>query len=481
MMNDEIFYLESTLYIEKAMDEVREASLGVCESAEDGFLFESAGNVFQKLKEKIVSLMNKVKSLFTGKTMKKKDADAIEKSKNATGTIEVRDVKKLGKLQNDCMKDLNSGKDPEKVKKKWKKGLAILGFAAAGAAVAGGIAAGVKHKKKMNVKQLPAVIKDANGVVADANKNMSKPLQLVDKMSKGKISNRRAAKNGVILQGKSGSDGVIQQGMNKPGLPNKTGAIDSAFQKDIAARASVASEIYSDTSKAAVAIKNDCYAGVRVLNGGKSGSKSGKRKSNLESTMTAIEDQLKKGRDRLKELERAAKLPRNKNHGKTFSRQIDLLKNEISENEQRLAVVKKKAKRLQNDAGTYMAASVSSDVIKSTNMIIERANNLQKAINIMLDRADVLLESVSDELDGDMFAESSDELDVILGSSYMDDNLMLADESADDLMLAQESYEDIFGEDVHDIFADDDLMLADESADDYSDIFGDIDDEEAGC
>lgn len=74
----------------------------------------------------------------------------------------------------------------------------------------------------------------------------------------------------------------------------------------------------------------------------------------------------------------------------------------------------------------------------------------------------------------DGFNESSDDI-------FADDDLMLADESADDLMLAQESYEDIFGEDVHDIFADDDLMLADESADDYSDIFGDIDDEEAGC
>ena len=485
MMNDEIFYLESTLYIEKAMDEVREASLGVCESAEDGFLFESAGNVFQKLKEKIVNLMNKVKNLFTGKTMKKKDADAIEKSKNATGTIEVRDVKKLGKLQNDCMKDLNSGKDPEKVKKKWKKGLAILGFAAAGAAVAGGIAAGVKHKKKMNVKQLPAVIKDANGVVADANKNMSKPLQLVDKMSNGKISNRRAAKNGVILQGKSGSDGVIQQGMNKPGLPNKTGAIDSAFQKDIAARASVATEIYSDTSKAAVAVKNDCYSGVKnnlipfesdkrskatakaaaAMNPGGAG----KKIEQYAATMKKVEEKLRKQKNELQKLERRSKTKGNKNN-KTLQNDIERLRSYVKDNEKLLDSLVAKTARLRDASNTYMAASASSDIINTADMIIERAVELKTAIDIMLERADILFESVSDDLDGYVFSESSDELDVILGSSYMDDDLMLVDESADD-------YSDIFGEDVHDIFDDDDLMLADESADDYSDIFG----EDVGC
>lgn len=481
MMNDEIFYLESTLYIEKAMDEVREASLGVCESAEDGFLFESAGNVFQKLKEKIVSLMNKVKNLFTGKTMKKKDAEAIAKSKNATGTIEVRDVKKLGKLQNECMKDLNSGKDPEKVKKKWKKGLAILGFVAASAAVAGGIAAGVKHKKKMNVKQLPAVIKDADMVVADANKNMSKPLQLVDNMSKGKISNRRAAKNGVILQGKTGSDGVIQQGMNKPGLPDKrkNDVADAAFQKDIAARISVASEIYSDTSKAAVAVKNDCYSGVKnnlvpfesdrrskatakaaaAMNPGGAG----KKIEQYAATMKKVEEKLRKQKNELQKLERRSKTKGNRNN-KTLQNDIERLRSYVKDNEKLLDSLVAKTARLRDASNTYMAASASSDIINTADMIIERAVELKTAIDIMLERADILFESVSDDLDGYVFSESSDELDAILGSSYMDDDLMLADESVDD-------YSDIFEEDVYDIFDDDDdLMLADES---YDDIFDD--------
>ena len=110
MVNDEIFYLESTLYIEKAANEIQEAYSDVCESIDEGFMFESAGNIFQRLKEKIVKLMTKIKNLFTSKAMKKKDAEAIAKSKEVSGTIEVRDVKKLGKLQKQCMKELNSGK-----------------------------------------------------------------------------------------------------------------------------------------------------------------------------------------------------------------------------------------------------------------------------------------------------------------------------------------------------------------------------------
>ena len=126
-MSNEIFYLESCLAIEKSIEDVRESVRYI----DDDFMFESPKDVFETIKRKILELIRKVKEIFNSVAMRKKNAETVKKAKKVkNGKIKIRNHKKLFELYDNCMKAVKSGKDPKKVKDKWKKGLIILGFTA---------------------------------------------------------------------------------------------------------------------------------------------------------------------------------------------------------------------------------------------------------------------------------------------------------------------------------------------------------------
>ena len=254
-MTDEIFYLESCLAIEKSMEAVRESVR--CEY--NDFMFESPKDVFETIKRKILELIQKVKSIFTGAAMKKKDAEAIKKAKSAKGgTMKVRDSKKLSKLYSSCRKDIKSGKDPEKVKARWKKGLVVLGFVAAAA----GTGAAIKYRKAKDVKssEVSSTLRECNTTILTASKDLEK-----DAMEYGKPIKLEDIK--LTPEEQKNVNSVIIQSMKPYVQYRRIESADLVMQaeKNKRREAQALSELYSDLMKATNATKQDVYAGVNNL------------------------------------------------------------------------------------------------------------------------------------------------------------------------------------------------------------------------
>ena len=399
------------------------------------------------MKDKVIKLIEKIKGIFTSKTMKKKNAEVAELTKGVTGTIEVHDTNSLEKLRKECKKDLKNGKDPEKVKAKWKKGLAILGFVAAGAAVAGGVAAGVKHhkKKKIPVSQAVNLLEDNSKKMNVAQIEMKDTIKLLEGPTmQPKESHASARKRGVELGTDTHGKGVVQMGMNKLALPDKSA--------NVAARVNAETEIHSDYSKALLVVNNDVYKSSKesYASARKRGvelgvdthgkevihlpDKLGNRMNDIKISIKTLESTLKKQNQQLNSMK--GQMGRNKGHGtKQMRNNIQNLEKQIKENKELLAGYHTSLNKIKSRVGME---SVSSDFEYVVDIMLEHVSKLYYAADVMLEKADVLLESVYDEysFDDDIFAESYDDYDDIFDESYDD----IFAESYDD-------YDDIFDDD----------------------------------
>ena len=229
-MSNEIFYLESCLAIEKSIEDVRESVRYI----DDDFMFESPKDVFETIKRKILELIRKVKEIFNSVAIRKKNAETVKKAKKVkNGKIKIRNHKKLFELYDNCMKAVKSGKDPKKVKDKWKKGLIILGFTAISGAVIGTSIA-IKNKRD---EELSA--KNIQNALESFRKNMEQRSEEL----KSEINNLDA---------------------NQQHLANTKKNIDLLLNKT-KEQASTMSEMYSDLSKSVSGLNQDVYTGTEEM------------------------------------------------------------------------------------------------------------------------------------------------------------------------------------------------------------------------
>lgn len=205
-MTYEIFYLESCLAIEKSMAEIEESFAEATQSIDEGFLFESPKNIFESIKQKILTFIEKIKSIFKGKAAKAQTSKIDKAGKAKKGKkIKCADSRKIVELFNKAKAMIAKGKDSEQVCTWFKRGCIALGvLAAGGVAVAGG----VRYAKG---KQIPAesagaeAAKIDNTAVKEGENTKKQSFNLLSKFKKS------------VEAGKSTDDGEKAKGLLKLG------------------------------------------------------------------------------------------------------------------------------------------------------------------------------------------------------------------------------------------------------------------------
>ena len=236
-MSSEVLYLESCLAIEKSIDEVNNAFTEGSQSIEEGFLFESPKDVFETIKNAIIKMVEKIKSIFKGKAAKEQTAKIDKAGKAKKGAkVECADSNKIVSLFNKAKAAIARGKESGEVQKWFKRGLIALGVIGAAGATYGG----VKHfrKKKINAEDAgKESAKIDNTASVEAEKTKKQAFAFLSNFKKA-AQKGQASKDGEKSKGLTSLLGTFSQAMSgaKRSIVSGLGAIKGKFSNTKASK-----------------------------------------------------------------------------------------------------------------------------------------------------------------------------------------------------------------------------------------------------